>query len=299
MIFSIQYSFGQERITDFMYNDQGINALTRVLSELNGSLIFNAYTENYGDEMWAYNHQDSLFFLKDIFNGSSSSFPDYQSTGFTKYNNEMYFVANDNIHGYELWKTDGIQTELVHDIFVGEESSLPRYMTVFNGYLYFIAYKESHYHLCKSDGLNFEIVKDLGENSYGVAYSVLEMIASDNYLYFVLESSGLWISDGTEIGTNKIKDFSGIYYLTSIGGKVYFTGQVVFNGEKELYVSDGTENGTNMVVNIGGETSSIPFALTNFNGTLYFTAYTEEYGREGYPYKVGQNFEPYKNYKVI
>jgi ELWxxDGT repeat protein len=35
-----------------------------------------------------------------------------------------------------------------------------------------------------------------------------------------------------------------------------------------------------MVVNIDSETSSWPFALINFNGILYFTAYTEEYGRE-------------------
>ena len=225
LLFSIQYSIGQERITSFMYKDKGIDALTRTLSKLNGSLIFNAYTENYGDEMWLYNAQDSLKLLKDILTGSSSSFPDYQSSGFTEYNNEIYFIANDSVHGYELWKTNGTETKIVHDVLKGKESSTPSLVTIYNDYLYFVGSTGDTYSLYKSDGTNLELVKDFGKNEYGVAYRITELIPAENNLFIKIHNSNLWVSNGTDSGTKEIKKLYNIYELKSIGNKLHFTGQ--------------------------------------------------------------------------
>ena len=280
LLFSMQYAFGQERITDFSYNGKGIDALTRTLSELNGSLIFNAYTDEYGDEMWIYKEEDGLNLLKDIVPGSTSSSPDYQFTGFTKFNNEIYFVANDSIHGYELWKTNGIETQIVHDVVGDTEYSFPNYLTLHGGFLYYIIEKENHYHLCKTDGVTLKIIKDFGENEYGVAYRPTKLVSSSDKVYFVVSDHSLWVSDGSENGTKEIKSLPYIFELISIGEQLFFTAGEIFQSERDLWISDGTESGTKRLKNIDDEIFSVPFNLINFNEELYFTAVTNEFGRE-------------------
>jgi ELWxxDGT repeat protein len=50
-------------------------------------------------------------------------------------------VANDGIHGRELWRSDGTEegTYLVKDILLGEGSSEPAMLTSASGRLYFVA----------------------------------------------------------------------------------------------------------------------------------------------------------------
>ena len=50
---------------------------------------------------------------------------------FTESNGVVFFVANDGIHGNELWKTDGSEsgTVLVKDINPGYEGSSPTHLT--------------------------------------------------------------------------------------------------------------------------------------------------------------------------
>ena len=67
----------------------------------------------------------------------------------------VFFSASDNVHGRELWKTDGTAagTALVKDINPGGGSSYPEYLTDFNGTLFFTANDGVHgTELWKSDG---------------------------------------------------------------------------------------------------------------------------------------------------
>ena len=73
---------------------------------------------------------------------------------FTTINGTDYFVANDGVHGFELWKTDGTTagTALVKDIYPGLQSSSPHYFVNLNGMLLFSADSGSGRKLWKSDG---------------------------------------------------------------------------------------------------------------------------------------------------
>ena len=68
---------------------------------------------------------------------------------------QLFFAANDGVHGWELWKTDGTATGtvLVRDIAPGPAFSRPESLTVAGGRLYFTATDGEHgLELWTSDG---------------------------------------------------------------------------------------------------------------------------------------------------
>ena len=75
--------------------------------------------------------------VKDIYPGNYSSNP----RSLTDVNGTLYFVANDGIHGFELWKSYGTAagTSMVMDIAPGTAESRPTDLTNVNGTLYFTA----------------------------------------------------------------------------------------------------------------------------------------------------------------
>jgi ELWxxDGT repeat protein len=58
----------------------------------------------------------------------------------------VYFVADNGVNGYELWRSDGTAagTVLVKDILPGLETSYPSSLTNINGVLYFGANNGVH-----------------------------------------------------------------------------------------------------------------------------------------------------------
>ncbi len=96
----------------------------------------------------------------------------------------------------------------------------------------------------------------------------------------------LWVSDGTEAGTELVKDInlnaasSSPSDLVVIGDVLFFTADDGIHG-RELWKSDGTEAGTVMVKDIvSGSSTSSPEKLMNFNGQLIFSAYSSGLGVE-------------------
>ncbi|OIR20220.1 MAG: hypothetical protein BEU01_01855 [Marine Group III euryarchaeote CG-Epi4] len=103
----------------------------------------------------------------------------------------------------------------------------------------------------------------------------------------------LWVTDGTESGTNMVKDidpgtnsgFYGYYGFHYFNDKFYFGANNGTTGE-ELWATDGTENGTYLVKEIRGEDSngnnygSSPNSFTTIGDTMYFIANDGEHGSE-------------------
>ena len=94
--------------------------------------------------------------------------------------------------------------------------------------------------------------------------------------------SGLWKSDGTELGTNFLKaaNTGGIAggesasdMVAASGGNFYFRNLVSGSG-RELWKSDGTSDGHPNCEGHAtvGSSSGDPKSMTDVNGTLFFTA---------------------------
>src|ERR1700712_6066090 len=73
--------------------------------------------------------------VKDINPGSEGSDP----AAFVVLNGSAYFRANDGVHGFELWRTDGTTagTQMVIDLNPGQPNGFPDGLAAVNGALYF------------------------------------------------------------------------------------------------------------------------------------------------------------------
>ena len=231
----------------------------RYFIEFNEKLYFTADDGENGNELWISDGTSEGTELVADINPSSDGSYGYgsYSRDFIEFKEKLYFSADNNENGDELWVSDGTSegTKLVADInpnFVysypegdrlfGRDSK-PRYFIEFNGKLYFTA--------------------DDGENG-----------------------NELWVSDGTSEGTELLTDInpgSGSSYptgFTEFDGKLYFAADDGENGT-ELFVTNGTVEGTELLTDINpGLGSSDPNSFTEFNGKLYFAADNGDNGTE-------------------
>jgi ELWxxDGT repeat protein len=261
----------------------------RNLTTLNGVLYFTANDGVVGDELWKSNGTAAgTVLVKDINPGPGDS----GISDLTVVNGNLYFQADDGILGSELWTSNGTTagTVQVADISVGGLGSRPSGLTNVNGTLYFTAFNfDVGLELRKSNGTagGTVLVKDINPSTNGGNLGHLTNVAGT--LFFTaddgIHGTELWKSDGTVAGTGMVKDiFPGLSdsqprSLTAVGSTLFFSATDDVNGY-ELWKSDGTSAGTQMVKNInpGGTLNDNgsgfgPNYLTNFNGTLFFTAY--------------------------
>jgi ELWxxDGT repeat protein len=212
----------------------------------------------------------------------------------TSVKGKLFFVADDGIHGPDLWKSNGtgIGTFLCKNVWP-YCNPFPAFSSLFftgpsglidvNGTLYFTVSPiwnqiKGINDLWKSNGtrIGTVFVKNIKADLF---YSA----NVDGTLFFTGYNS-LWKSDGTGPGTVMIKTIDltqdematggGIYLLTNVNGMLYFV--IGFSGYpgRELWRSDGTEAGTVLVKAMGADN------LFNENGTLYFTGNDGIYGNE-------------------
>ncbi|MGJ5642397.1 T9SS type A sorting domain-containing protein [Formosa sp. S-31] len=190
----------------------------------------------------ALNAQISL--VKDINPGTGDSKPGVN--GFFKFNNKLYFQANDSSgentggekYGSELWVTDGTEegTMFVQDTREGSISGGPEGYFEFNGELYFSANSGSGHELFKLNAAG------TGAEPVGGVPGFYSFCELDGKIYFVNNQnqadSSLWVFDGTSAS------------------------QVTNNSEATL----GTE------VLSGGVSDIAPKTILPYKGKLYFMA---------------------------
>ncbi|MBL0339820.1 MAG: T9SS type A sorting domain-containing protein [Bacteroidetes bacterium] len=252
--------------------------------DINGTLYFTAFTNALGRELWKTDGTSGgTVLVKEIINGTVGGFQtastynyyDYAFSVVWQTGNTFYFTANGYAsvpngntptNNIELWKSDGTAagTEIVKDIFTGNQSSYPTNFTAINGTLYFTAFTNAlGRELWKTDGSNggTQLVKEIINGTIGGFQT------ASTYDYYDYPLNVVWQTGNT-------------FYFTANGYASVPNGNTPTNNI-ELWKSDGTDAGTMMVKDIYvGNASSYPSDFRDINGTLYFTAYTNALGRE-------------------
>jgi ELWxxDGT repeat protein len=198
-------------------------------------LFFNAQNNTDGKELWISDGTEAgTVMVKDILPGIGGSDPYYMVV----MNENAYFSADNGTNGVELWKSDGTEagTFMVKDIYA-TGGAWPEYTTVLGDNIYFSAYDNVNGgELWKSDGTEegTTMVKDIlpgssgswpqtAEGRYFVAGGKIYFQASDG-----VNGYELWVSDGTNSGTNMVLDIypgassSSPNYFISIGNTMFF-----------------------------------------------------------------------------
>lgn len=205
------------------YDGSGANPqFTKISDTL---IIFSALTPEEGSELWRTDGSDNeqeTTLVKDIRPGTSSSGP-FNITAIG--NGKAIFRANDGEHGIEPWITDGTEagTALLKDIrSTGTlTNSSPEQFLAAEDLVYFVANDGIHgKEVWVSDGTTAgtNLVKDLnpGDGGSGATTSRgprLHYILPDGRLLFSgNDRSGigmaLWVTDGTDEGTELFHNFS-------------------------------------------------------------------------------------------
>lgn len=273
-------------------------------SPYNNLVIFQATDAAHGTEYWKTNGTPAgTTILKDINPGPGNMFS-FTSLPFQyRFNNKLFFVANDGTTGDEVWSTDGteINTVLLKDI----QSSATSFTSVINavkvGDKFFFTSSDlnTRFEMWQSDGTptGTTLFKAFTPADFGGSpfifppnnidfenLTVTQPLFQGNKFFFtagtVAEGVELWVSDGTLPGTKMVKNigpnasdgvsFSSYAYTSA---NFYFSANDNVKG-LEVYKSDGTEAGTSMVADINPNAADADPVLYYFvtNGRLFFNA---------------------------
>lgn len=237
--------------------------------------------------------------VKDINIGLGNSDP----TGFCRLNNHVFFIANDGIHGNELWITDGSDTgtAMVKDInpglpdgclYYGARGTRYPQLQALGNYVYFFANDGLHgFELWRSDGTEAgtAMVKDIlpGQAS---SSTDLALVRLDSFLIFCandgVHGPELWRSNGVDTGTFMVKDFypgpdgsnPQCFFVDS--SVVYFAANNGTDGYG-ISKSNGTAEGTVYIKNVSPQPTrndSVPYI--KYQGAIYFNGFDLDHGAE-------------------
>jgi ELWxxDGT repeat protein len=275
---------------------------TRFITNLGGKFLLTATDEAHGDELWRSDGTAAgTRLVKDIYPAGESSAPDPSTASNepVKIGGVLFFVADDGLHGRQLWRSDGTAagTRMVKAIDPGivppGRAPFPLYLTNVAGTLYFRACSSGRRcELWKSDGTaaGTRLVKDI--NPGAASSEPFQLANFGGALYFGADDGThgdeLWRSDGTAAGTKLVKDISvggsGSFplYLINSAGTLFFAAEDPAHG-RELWKSDGTAGGTKLVKDIypGNEFGYPGLSnITNVSGEVFFPARDPKHGDE-------------------
>jgi ELWxxDGT repeat protein len=260
--------------------------------------VFTANDGIHGQEPWVSDGTAAgTHLLLDISQGTNLPFGS-QPSGFEALGDgRVLFDATDPVHGAGLWITDGTSagTHLVFAADSNDASFIPGSpVSLHDGRALLSASDPAHGgELWVTDGTTAgtHLVKDIwpgfidfGPGSTPVAHSSnpFSLFALDTGQAVFQANDGvhgteLWISDGTEAGTQLAKDINpgpGDSFpsaFVSLGeGHALFVASTLDTG-RELWVTDGTPDGTQMVLDINpgpGDGASEGFANASPFGGL-------------------------------
>lgn len=252
-------------------------------------LYFSAYLADFGSELWASDGTSAgTQMVKDAVVGTVGITP----SSMCAIGGVLYFSATTAASGRELWRSDGTAegTFMVSDIVAGASSSNPKLEGGLGNLAFFTAVTAaSGRELWASDGTaagTYQVL-DILAGSQGALYYGGDAAEYDGYLYFQIQQAssgvdGLWRTDGTPAGTNRIRHLYDSGDLTAYGGFLYFTGSS--GTTSQLWRSDGTAAGTIAISSVPySAVESTAHGLTIAGSTIFFFGSDQVWASNGAP----------------
>lgn len=254
-------------------------------TEYNGKLYFTANDmDNQNSNRELYTSDGTVagtVMVKDIRPGAMGSNPN----GLIKFQDKLFFGADDGISGNEIWSTDGTSngTQLFKDIIPGIGAGIANFLSgIHNGKLYFATNATE---LWATDGTpaGTNFIKHI---NLGGFYQLSGFVSVNNKLLMAADDgvhgTEIWVSDGTTANTNLLLDIRqgaafGVYNLYQ--SNVFCGNQLFFAGADQYglnpWVTDGTVAGTHIVENLivdSGEESfgGVDRSCILLNNKIYF-----------------------------
>lgn len=262
-----------------------------------GDKVLFTGTDSLGEELWITDGSISnTQLVKDILIGKNGSNPDR----FIRFNNEIYFTADNNGANRELWRSDGTPdgTHLFIDLNNTDTlGSNPFVQGVVNNTLYFTARGSASTgrELWKTDGTvnGTLLVKDINQGSGDGLSNGFAAVLGNDLLFPAFDSihgREWWLTDGTEGGTRLLKELinsntfgSGFRIINATDSLVIFWINDVIHGP-EMWRTDGTPEGTYLLKDIypGPQSSLQSPILPNikYKNRVFFPAVDDVYGME-------------------
>lgn len=199
-------------------------------------------------------------------------------------NGKTLFVADDGIHGYEIWSTDGTTggTQMIKDINTnpGTSGLGSNLSEVFKGKVYFSGYgglgNEDDYELWVTNGTasGTKQFKDLNPGNTQSVWGPHEFTVAGSKLFFVgyggiNNEAVLYVSDGTSSGTVSLGVTA--YNLFAYGDKLIFSGHDNVNGDEDIFIWENGVISPLVDINPNPGFASEPHDFIIFNGLVYFT----------------------------
>lgn len=272
---------GTELVKDILVG--ATSSLPKSWATLNDKVIFIANDGTHGAEIWITDGTESgTYLLKNTLPGTQD-FRSYGDVNIKPLDGKLYFHGDDFIYQSDgtLEGTNSVaDSEGSYNLLGGTDEYL----------LYLYSRK---FYALNSSGLS--LVKDISEVVSGYGIETDAGLANDGILYFpfnisygdLLVGNELWVTDGTEAGTNLVKDInSGSANGIDQFGGGFLENQFIFsandgNSGNELWITNGTESGTTLLKDINsGEQSSNPSNFVTLGNEVFFAANDGENGYE-------------------
>jgi ELWxxDGT repeat protein len=283
-LFSFSQTTGAlERVANDNDNDNSLLNVENAIS-FRGELYWGSYNKLYRSDGTT---AGTGLFMKLAPHGSL-----FDPKDFFVFNDHLYFVTDDRLHGQEVWRSDGTVagTRLFFDANTATiDSRLTRNFATSGGKLLFTASNGGNSseplpgsigeELYVSDGTpaGTRLVRDVYPGPESSAPRFLTDV--DGTLFFYT-STGLWKSDGTESGTMMVKEYAPNTQVLTLPAPVSFKGQLYFAWDdgihgRELWRTDGSGAGTVMVKDIRTSGGSEPHGFIVLGDSLLFLVNSE------------------------